>query len=104
LSALLVSGTRREEHRVAGLGGADVLAPGRSVLVVGAGTRPRDAVLDGDNVAVLVGLCLAVGNVRDEHPALGRHAELEALELGAKLVAPALFGRVDTVFRSAGFC
>ena len=78
-----------------------VLTARAPVLVVGAGTRPRDAVLDEHDVAVVVGLCLAVGDVRDEHPALGRHAELEAFVFSAKVVPAALFGRVDTTFRSA---
>ena len=53
---------------------------------------------------MVVGLCLAVGDVRDEHPALGRHAELEALVARSALVASALFDRVDTrtVFCFAG--
>jgi hypothetical protein len=68
------------------------------------GTGPHDAVLDGDDVAVLVFLVVTIGDVRDEDPALGRHPELEALVLGAQFVASALFGRVDTVFRFAGFC
>jgi hypothetical protein len=58
----------------------------RSVLVVRAGTSPCDAVLDGDDVAVVVDFGVAVGDVRDENAPGCWNPELEALVARAEFV------------------